>query len=232
MKDSSIIKNVQDLVLKKKIVSISGESGTGKTTLALQLATSLLLDNLPYHHQCLWVQASEQFPKKRLETMFHGKNDELQYLHSNIFLIPETIIKTYQEQFYLLIHFEQKNLPPDLKVMVIDNISHHLRFEIAQTNEINKISVIKNAFYDELLFPLIMYCQRENIVLLLLHEVSSDVESGTTKPFFSSLYNRITGGSIFLNRHLINRELIMKFSNSKVDKQMKYKISNEGLVIP
>ena len=232
MNFSSIIKEIRDFVLRDKIVSISGEAGTGKTTLALQLVTSLVLDEIPYHHQCLWIQASERFPKKRLETMLHGKREELLYLQSNIFLIPETIIKSYYEQFSQLNHFELKNLPPDIKVIVIDNISHHLRYEISQKEEIVLVNSIKNAFYDQLLFPLIMYCQRDNIVLLLLHEVSSDVKSGTTKPFFSSLYNRIKGASITLHRQLISRELIMKFSSNKVHNQMKYQIRDEGLVIP
>ncbi|MFX0058441.1 MAG: hypothetical protein ACFE8J_09095 [Candidatus Heimdallarchaeota archaeon] len=223
---SSVITDIKKMILEKKIVSISGESGTGKTTLACQIATFLMLDTTPYHYQCLWVQASEYFPKKRLAIMFSKKDKEFQYITKNIFVIPGTTIQTYQEQYDILTKFEKKNLPPDIKIIVIDNISHHLRYEISQRKDISKISTIKNRFYDELLFPLIMYCQREEIILLLLHEVSADVESGTIKPFFANLYQRIDGVSISLSKHQINGGLTMKVTNT--DKR--YKIVNEGLI--
>jgi len=232
MINSYFLTDIRNSILEKKIVSISGESGTGKTTFALQLASSILLKAKPYKYQCLWIQASEKFPKKRLTVMFQKKNNMLNYLLNNIFVIPDTVILTYSEQFNLLIHFEEKELPLDIKVIVIDNISHHLRYEISQKNDIGKISIIKNRFYDELLFPLIMYCQREKIALLMIHEVSADIESGTIKPFFTGLYDRINGIHISLLKQTFNEDLIMKFSYNKMCRYIKYKISNEGLVIP
>jgi hypothetical protein len=201
MPNTSLITENQNLVLTNRIVSISGPSGTGKTTLALQLASSLIMNSTPYHHQCLWIKASEQFPKKRLETIFYQKKNMLRYLRRYIFVIPSTTIQTYREQLNLLNQFEQKYLPPEINVILIVNISHHLRYEISQQQDINIVSSIKNTFYDTILFPIIMYCQREKVVLLLLHEVSSDLESGRTKPFFSRLYDRIGEASISLYKH-------------------------------
>ncbi|MFX1356702.1 MAG: AAA family ATPase [Promethearchaeota archaeon] len=228
---SNFLDDIIGFILEKKIVSISGESGTGKTTLALQLVSSILLKTKPDQYQCLWFQASEKFPKKRLASMFKDKVNLLTYLVNNIFVIPDTVIKTYSEQFNLLNQFEEKDLPLDIKVIVIDNISHHLRYELSQKNDLGQISTIKNRFYDKLLFPLIMYCQREEIVLLLIHEVSTDIESGLIKPYYASLYNRINGAHMSLVKQIFNDELIMKFSSNKICKNIKYKINNEGLVI-
>ena len=66
MKTFDIV-SLLNLLKERRIISISGESGTGKTTLALQLVASALTREGLTKNQAVWVQASEQFPKKRLQ---------------------------------------------------------------------------------------------------------------------------------------------------------------------
>ena len=121
---------IQEILRDHKIIQISGESGTGKTTLALQLVECFLTSSFPYIECCIWVQASEIFPKKRLARMFNGFHEKFHYLQKNIFITPQsTTISSYSEQFQILSKLSKNHtiLPPKVRCIVIDNISHHLR---------------------------------------------------------------------------------------------------------
>ena len=62
----SVFNGLKKLINRKSIISISGSSGTGKTSLSEFLIGNLLIEN---EGCCMWIQASEAFPKKRLEIM-------------------------------------------------------------------------------------------------------------------------------------------------------------------
>ena len=187
----AILKLFSSLLHQKNILSISGESGTGKTTLALYLIGHLLPNK---EGSCIWVQVSEQFPKKRLISLFRDKKDILHYLENHIFVIPKkNTCKTYQEQTTILQQLSNNTsaLPPELKFIVVDNISHHLRFALSCITSIpEKISLL-DSFYEDTLLPLIMFCQRENVYLILLHEVSFNPNQNSQTMFFSTLYKRL-----------------------------------------
>ncbi|GAH49495.1 unnamed protein product [marine sediment metagenome] len=88
LEESAIISHVFDLAKKNGLISIAGKSGTGKTTLALQFISTLMTLEKPYRDQCVWIQASEQFPKKRLRTLFESYSDKVNYVLKNIFVAP------------------------------------------------------------------------------------------------------------------------------------------------
>jgi len=182
------------LIFSNNIINISGESGTGKTTLALYLVGNFLTSQRPYEHSCVWVQANDLFPKKRLFSLFSLSEEKLEYLKNNIYVIPERRpISSYREQAQLLQKLidSESILPPDLKCIVIDNISHHLRFELSTCSEILNITNTIDSFFDELLLPLLLFCRRENIHLLLVHEVSFDIDAEQQRPFLHKLYSRL-----------------------------------------
>ena len=68
--DPSNITSLFNVLRERRIISVSGESSTGKTTLALQLVASAISCESAGDDHCVWIQASEQFPKKRLRTFF------------------------------------------------------------------------------------------------------------------------------------------------------------------
>ena len=185
---------------RKTVISIYGASGAGKSTLSLQVIGALLTYSEPYEDCCVWFQASEAFSKKRLHQMFKDKPYELGYLTKNIFVIPpEGPCISYSQQADVISKLVKKNsiLPYNLKFIVIDNISHHLRFEIMKTEGFSGYSTLVNLFFSEQLYPLIMFCEREAIKLIIIHEVSYNPASNKILPFLNKLFSRIDCFNIF-----------------------------------
>lgn len=228
-----IFKGITELFRGFTVISISGRAGTGKTSLTLYLIGSIITSITPFKDTCIWVQASEQFPIKRLKTLFRNDGEKLEYLTNNIFIIPKLrSYSTYEKQVEQLKLFSEKDFlyPPDIKFIVIDNISHHLRFKISQVTDIAQRSSVINNFYEKVLNPLIFRCQREEINLILIHEVTFDIESQHTRPFFFKLYERINGVNISLSR-LSNSpfgKLDMTFDN--ISLSFGYSLTDEGFI--
>ena len=216
-----------------QIISISGSSGTGKTTLALQLVAGSLTAKFPFEEQCLWIQASEHFPKKRLESMLRSEPTSLNFMLKNTFIIPsKNVFHTFDDQIKSLHDIHLQDLPPDVKFIVIDNISHHLRYRIAEVNDFISRSKIVNQFFDEILFPLIMFCKRNQIHLILIHEVSQDPETGKTRSFYHKLFNRIQDISITLTRPgFSNLESYIQIEFGEDELTRSYILDDIGLVL-
>jgi len=226
-----ILDGIKEIFQDNTVISISGKSGTGKTSLALYLVGSYLTSVIPHNESCVWVQASEPFPKKRLKTMFRDIN--LKYLINNIFINPGNgPFTSYQQQLEKLARFTNNTflLPPDLKFIVIDNISHHLRFKISQVSDMEQRSYLINRFYDMVLNPLILRCQRESINLVLIHEVSFDVKAQRTRPFFSKLYNRIRGVNITLLRSFISSQRTIELAYGDRKLIFNFVLANNGFI--
>ncbi|MFX1314413.1 MAG: hypothetical protein ACFE9T_00985 [Promethearchaeota archaeon] len=228
---SNIFSFIQHLLGENKIINISGESGTGKTTLALQLVGNFFKDNLSAC--CIWVQASELFPRKRLASMFRQSSDFLDYLKRKILVTPpNTTITNYSEQHRILSNFTRLDptLPPSLRYIVIDNISHHLRYEISKHSDIKVIISIIDKFYDYQLLPLIMFCQREGIYLILIHEVTYDLNSGRNRSFLFKLFDRLNTLKIRLSNQYNSQYKKLEISVSDQQWNFNYILHACGIV--
>ena len=123
---------IEALLKRHGILSISGPSGSGKTTFAQFIIGHQITSGSDFEDQALWVQSSEDFSRVRLESIFQEDDDKLQHLKENIFVTPSNVAcSNFTEQQLALAKIIDNNtiLPPYLKFIVIDNISHHLRFE-------------------------------------------------------------------------------------------------------
>ncbi len=225
-----VLKEFEKIYQRHSVISISGKSGTGKTSLALFLISQSLANSGVYKDSCFWVQASEIFPKNRLISMCKDSSEKCDYLLNNIYITPSKVISTYLEQKKLLSKTLSESFlfPPDLRFIVIDNISHHLRFEISKVDDIRKRTSIIDHFYDTILSPLILRCQREKISLILLHEVSFNVKLQKTLPFFHSLYYRIKGVNIFLEKSPVSKERIMNIEIGKKNASLYFVLKDGG----
>ncbi len=229
----AIFEWIRTLISEKNIISISGASGTGKTTLAQFLVGNILTHTKSYMDMgsCIWIQASEAFPKKRLSKMFESHPDKLKYLSENIFVTPGSgPCITYSEQSEVLMKFSKDDfiVLPNLKFIVIDNISHHLRYELSKTEDIRDIMSLRNRFFDEQLYPLIMFCLRENINLILIHEVSYNVNEGKEVPFYNGLYNRLNSLRLILEKKFNTQEKLMHVKFDDTYWVFSYFLVNEG----
>ena len=225
----SVMSSIEELFHDNILISISGKAGTGKTSLSLFLIGSFLTSLRPYDGSCIWVQASESFSKKRLDTMFRKNGEQLIYLTHNIFVTPgNKPFLFYDLQLKGLKKFTTTFLPPDIKFIVIDNISHHLRYKLSRTTDMEMKSDLINKFYDTILTPLIFRCQREKINLILIHEVSFDVKSQQTRPFFSKLYERLKGVYITLSKSFVSNQRTMKLAFNNTQFSFKFTITESG----
>ena len=192
---SSYAKSFSEIFSQGTVISISGASGTGKTSLALYLIAEILKKS----ESSVWIQASEPFPKKRLETMYNAQRAKLKFLLNQIYITPGKIFSSYLNQSHFLEKFvsDEYVYPPDLRFVVIDNVSHHLRFYLSTMTKIKDKTLLLDEFYDLLLYPLIIRCQREKITLILIHEVSFNF-----KLFFIILLSQL-GFQIKLESNII-----------------------------
>ena len=231
LEKSAIISHIFDLSKDNGLISIAGKSGTGKTTLALQFVSTLMTIEMPYRNQSVWTQASEQFPKKRLRSLFKSYPDKVKYILKNIFVAPGIKpFSNYQEQSAYFRQLKTMIFPNNVKVIVIDNISHFLRYFIAFNSDFKKRSSILDEFFSVQLFPLIMRCLREKIILILIHEVSFDPNSGKTKPFFSKLYDRIDSLDVNLSKAMGSGLKQMEVRSKGTSTKFVYEIGESGIV--
>jgi RecA/RadA recombinase len=226
------ITSLFDLLRERRIISVSGESSTGKTTLALQLIASAISCESGDDDHCVWIQASEQFPKKRLHTFFKNSLGKFDALLKKIFLYPVTSpFMSYEDQSAFLTTLGSVILPFNTKFLVIDNISHHLRFAASSCSNYTQKKGVLDEFFSSQLFPLIMRCLREEIVLILIHEVSFDPKLGKNQPFFNKLYSRINSINVSLskpfNSKIKRMELLSK--DNKITSKLKYQILESGI---
>ena len=210
LSQNKMLEGLQEILHKMTIVNLSGESGTGKTSLALYLASQFLEDK----GCCIWVQASEPFPKRRLETMYGNNQKRLTAILNQILIAPNKCFTTFDAQSEFMVKITRENylFPPDLQFIVIDNISHHLRFKLSQVSEISEKILLLDRFYSSELLPLILRCSRENTILILIHEVSFNINLQRNQPFFNRLYERIKGLNIVLKQSLITKERVMELT--------------------
>ncbi len=221
-------------MVRHKILNISGESGTGKTTFALQLVGNFLTHTYTFEECCIWVQASEAFPIRRLSSMFNNFPGKFSYLQKNIFITPRNAtLNTYFDQSQLLVNIinEHSNLPPNLRYIVIDNISYHLRYEISKYKDIKLITSLIDGFYDSQFLPLIMFCQREGIYLILIHEVSYDPSSGRNRSFLFKLYDRVKTIKIELSHRCNNQNKSLKVFTPEYSQKFGYTLDDNGITI-
>jgi len=226
MPNSLFLEGIKKLLSYSTILSISGESGTGKTSLALQLIGELLSKE----NSCIWVQASEKFPNQRLSQLFEGP--KLQEIKNKTYIIPkDRPIQTYLEQNMIFQNLIDPDtiFPPNIKMMVIDNISHHLRFELGIRFTIEEVCSSQNRFYEELLFPLISVCNRNSINLVLIHEVTFDPSTKTNRSFFYKLYDRIDCINIILRKKIGTKTNEMEVSFNSSNKLFLYRINQKGI---
>ena len=230
---SQIYESLKKLISGNRIISLSGASGLGKTTLAQYLVGKLLIDFRDHEYCSYWVQASEAFSRKRLSRLFEKTPIELDYIKNNMYILPgKKPCNSLLEQNNVLksIWSEDAIVSPDLKFLVIDNISNHLRYELSLSQSIESTVSLIDSFFDQQLQPLIMFCPRENIVLILIHEVTYDPKINRQAPFCHKLYDRIDTLDIILRKEFRTQEKIMHIDLGDTSFSTKYVLSDEGLI--
>lgn len=149
----------------------------------------------------------------------------------NVFIAPGIKpFSNYKDQSAYFRKLKTTIFPNNARFIVIDNISHHLRFAASSHSDFKKRGAILDEFFSVQLFPLIMRCMREEIILILIHEVSFDPTSGKTKPFFSKLYDRIDSINVNLSKAMGSGLKQMEVSSKGTTTKFVYEIGESGIV--
>lgn len=208
-----------------RIIQISGESGSGKSTFAQYLVGHLILnkDNLL---TALWINAGSPFSYKRLEHNFNEAPEQLEYIKNNIFL---TNISSYFKQQNLINELSslENFIPINTKLIIFDSISHNFRLKLMEFNELDiKIKLI-NSFFTEQIYPLQMFASLNRVNLIFIHEVSYKPKLNKNTKFLHKMFDRIDSIMIKLE---INekREKILNLKYHNIEFVSKYRLSNNG----
>ncbi|MFO7797527.1 MAG: NB-ARC domain-containing protein [Promethearchaeati archaeon] len=229
--NTEILQNILDHF---SFINIYGKAGTGKTTLALQFISIFLSHHEKAQNVSVWVQASETFPKKRLKSLYLNDQGLLTFLFDHIFIIPKIHPPfDYYEQNKILAGISDGALriPPKTRILVIDNISHHLRFELSQFHLINDKVAILDDFFDSTIIPLIFFCEYNKIILILIHEVSYDPTQDRTVMFNDQLFSRLNGLNIALQKDQFQKKYFIKFHTDTKSTSYEYLLRQKGINI-
>lgn len=200
--NESILKGLLKLLEKDSVINVLGKAGTGKSSLM-----QFLLGNWLTRHErnkIVWVQACDMFSKKRYINFFGSTSGALR----NFLLIPARALGSLEEQDRLLKRIADRDLllPPNVRFLVIDNISRHLRTEMSKTRDVAKACSTQNAFFNETIFPLTMFLMKEGITLILVHEVSYNPKLNRETMFFHGLYDNVRASMIHLKQDLFTKD--------------------------
>ncbi len=163
--------------------------------------------------------------------MFKLEPKRLNYLKHNFFVKPQgRVMTSYSEQESILKDLTRldKILPPNLKYLVIDNISNKLRFELSENSDLGTRSLIANEFFHCQLVPLINFSVRARVKLILIHEVSYSPNLNKTLLFFHKLYDRIESLNIFLSQSFATKKRQLQIFVKDQKKILDYSLSSEG----
>ena len=114
---------------------------------------------------------------------------------------------------------------------MIDTISHHLRYKLTQYNSSKDISSLLDMFYETQLTPLILFCKRYEIVLVLIHEVTYSPKLDRLKPFFYKLYDRLTTIDIVLGKVYNSEKKNLCIIFDTFEWNFQYKLNQKGVMI-
>ncbi len=144
------------------VVQIYGPSGVGKTTLALQYASSVLRQGF----RVFFVDAERAFSPARFRQLVSSDFDRLGPLLS--ILSPSSFV----EQGRLVTQFG-KLCPANAHLLVIDTIVSLYRAELGEFNE----NIRLNRLLSRQLGQIVAFAKTRKLAVLLVNQVRGDVDS-------------------------------------------------------
>ncbi|MEJ2252363.1 MAG: AAA family ATPase [Candidatus Lokiarchaeota archaeon] len=213
---------------EEPLINITGESGVGKTTFALQyVGTKLKKGNI-----CIWVQASEKFPKNRFLDLFSCTSEETQMLGQIILTPGLSLVQNLdqQEQIIAEVIKRSKIHPFRIQFIVIDNISHHLRTQILRTAEIEKVSRCLDHFFASQLLPLVTLSHLSQTQILLIHESTYNPKTDHVQPFSYKLFSRIDSVWINLKHNRFKDTKVCSLESNDINEDYNYILDKHGLI--
>jgi hypothetical protein len=137
---------------------------------------------------------------------------------------------THQEIIFQTIIENLPIEPRRIKYIIVDNISHHLRKKILETNNIKKVTDFLDNFFNQQLFPLISFSLLHKIQMILIHESTYNPENEQEEAFSFNLFSRIDSLWIIMKKKVTGKEKIFEIKNSGSVNQFHYIIDAHGII--
>ncbi|MEJ2251989.1 MAG: ATPase domain-containing protein [Candidatus Lokiarchaeota archaeon] len=222
------VKSIENMLQKESFINITGESGVGKTTFALQYVGKKLKKG----SICIWVQASEKFPKNRFLDLFSCTSEETQMLGQIILTPGFSLIQNldYQERIISEVIKKSKIRPFRIQFIVIDNISHHLRTQILRTSDIVKVSKYLDHFFTSQILPLVTLSHLSQTQIILIHESTYNPATDHVQPFSYKLFSRIDSVWIKLNYNRFKDAKVCSLESNDINEDYNYILDKHGLI--
>ncbi|TXT58838.1 MAG: putative DNA repair and recombination protein RadB [Promethearchaeota archaeon] len=254
-------KLINELLGRFSVINIYGKSGMGKSTYGLQLLKFFLEPSISvakskiqmhfksesiYKHPemeelevnevmayAIWIQASELFSKNRFITLFKDQPNAFDYMQNHTLILPKGTCKDYYQMSILLnkLSGQEMVLPPNIAVIVIDNISHHLRFEIGKVEDVQLTVSLLDDFFDSVMMPLFFFCGSQKIKLVLIHEVSYNPKQNKTIMFNHNLFGNIKAFNIELVQETNIKQKVINYHFYDRTASFRYELTSKGLHI-
>ncbi|MBD3254793.1 MAG: hypothetical protein GF383_06855 [Candidatus Lokiarchaeota archaeon] len=220
------LREILEYFRSEPLISVSGKAGTGKTSLVLFILSKLVSSN----ETCLWLQTSESFQVRRAKQFASADNSTKDSFLNYIFVVPRKVCSSYSQQAIVLRNFMTNPSLESLglKYMVIDNISSLLRFELTRRKTIEEKVLLMNSFFSDSIFPMVMFCQRIDINLILIHEATFVPGIGKTHKFFHKTFDKLDFLDVNLSKVWGANYNVLQISDVRQKWSYKYKIGFPG----
>ena len=90
---------------------------------------------------------------------------------------------------------------------------------------------VMDEFYNTQIWPLLLFCKRRNVILILIHEVTYVPGINMTRPFFYKLYDRIKTIDIVLGNMINSAKKTLSLLVAKNEWKFTYTLDQAGIVI-
>ncbi|CCK72201.1 putative DNA-dependent ATPase RAD57 KNAG_0J01200 [Huiozyma naganishii CBS 8797] len=161
-------------IYTQSITEIFGASSTGKSQLLMQMALSVQLPRQTngLGGKCVYITTEGDLPTKRLEEMIASRDEFTENCVSqkNIFTVSCNDLMNQEHILNVQLPVLLERNAGDIKLVIIDSISHHLRVEL-----VNKSyqEAQENKFYiDQLAESLLSIATKYDIAIVVANQVS------------------------------------------------------------
>ncbi|XP_058795276.1 DNA repair protein XRCC3-like [Phymastichus coffea] len=232
---SKLDKFLRGGLLNKGITQIYGESGTGKTQLALQLCLTAQIknDSSNYLYGAAYICTEAAFPSNRLQQLFEKSPIAKKHLISNEMIFIEHVSSTEDLEHCIS---SPERLPQllskyKIKLIVIDSIASTYRVEYESDNLKNRAKSLRNLGYHlhklANKYDITVVCI--NQITAIIHKTPVEHISAKEKPSLGITWANMITNSLHMYRKNNRRYLYSEGSTYMPHQTIEFEISGSGV---
>ncbi len=159
----------------RKIIQIYGKAGSGKSTLMLYFLKRILLSDTS--DKILLLDTERKITPKRMNDILGECSRYLLVSQPKNFIEQQSIIRALS------------TIQIPVTAVVIDTVSRHFR-TLEREDSWNAFSKNVYYFYENHILPLLVFQEKMDCYLILIHQITSIPEKGN-KPFLYKMFESI-----------------------------------------